>query len=246
MTLRISMMLGVSLLALLVFGLPQVAVSDGAGTMKSLAEMVRASVESFVRDRVTMPADSVAVTVDLPTFTVRPHEVADLSIDLFSSKPVVGTVPVKVVLLLNAGDQLTYAATARVRVFASVVVATERLDRHDIITGGALRAETREVTHLTDGYFTAPAEIEGKRVRRVITAGAVLRASDVEAIPLVGRGAGVTVAVVLGRVTVTSKATALEDGEIGEIIRVQDHTTGKRLLATVAGKGLVVLDESML
>ena len=246
MNVRIRRILRLSLLGLLVLALPEMALAGRADTMNSLTEMVRGSAESFVRDRVTMPADSVAVAIALPMFAVEPHEVVDFSLDLFSSKPVVGTVPVKVTFLLDGGGTLTYAVTARVRVYATVLVAAERLNRHEIVTGGALRAETREITRLTDAYFTMPAEVAGKRARRVISPGNMLRASDVEAVPLVDRGAGVTVAVLLGKVTVTSKAKALEDGEMGELIKVQDLTTGKRLVGTVAGKSLVVLDESML
>ena len=222
------------------------AVAGRAGTMKSLIEMVRGSVESFILDRVTMPADSVAVSVDLPFIAVEPHEIADFTLDLFSAKPVTGTVPVKVAFLLDGGGTITYAATARVRAFADVLVAAERLDRYEIITEGAFRVERREITNLTDAYFAEPADIVGKRARRVISPGTVLRASDIEVVPLVDRGAGVTIAVVLGKVTVTSKAKALEDGQMGELIKVQDLTTGKRLVGTVMGKSLVVLDERML
>ncbi len=246
MNVKIRLKLGLSLLGLLVLALPGIATAGRADTMNSLTEMVRGSVESYVRDRVTTPADSVAVAVALPMFAVEPHEVTDFRLDLFSTKPVIGTVPVKITFLLDGGGSLTYAATARVRVYASVLVAAERLNRHEIVTQEALRVETREITNLTDAYFTVPAEVAGKRARRVISPGNMLKASDVEAIPLVNRGAGVTVAIVLGKVTVTSKAKALEDGEMGEIIKVQDLTTGKRLVGTVAGKCLVVLDESML
>jgi flagella basal body P-ring formation protein FlgA len=235
-----------SLLGLVLVALAGTAVAGKAGTVRSLAETVRGSVESFLLDRITMPADSVAVAVTLPVFAVKPGEVADFSLDLLSTKPVRGTVPVKVTFLLTGGGSLAYAATARVRAFADVLVAAERLNRHEIVTEGALRVERREITNLTDAYFADAAAVEGKRTRRVMTPGTVIGASDVEAIPLVDRGMGVTVAVVLGKVTVTSKARALEDGEMGELIKVQDLTTGKRLVATVAGKSLVVLDESML
>jgi flagella basal body P-ring formation protein FlgA len=234
------------LLGLLILSIPGIAPAGLAGTVNSLSETVRRSVEDYVRCRVTQPGDSVAVSVDVPVFGVEPHEVADFALDLLSSKPVVGTVPVKVTFTLSGGGELTYAATARVRVFADVLVVDERLSRHEIVTGDALRTELREVTNLTDAYFTDAAEAEGKRARRVISPGRILKASDVERVPLVDRGAGVTVAVVLGSVTVTSKARALEDGEMGEIIKVQDLTTGKRLVGTVAARGLVVLDESML
>jgi len=242
---RLRLSVALALLGLAMLALPEIA-AGGGGTVKSLNETVRGSVEAFVHDRVTVPADSVAVSVDLPLFGVEPYEVSDIRLDLFSTKPVIGTVPVKVVFLLNTGEEVTYAATARVRAFASVLVAAERLNRHEILTSEALRIEKREITHITDAYYDDAAEVAGKRARRVISPGRIVKASDIEKVPLVDRGAGVTVAVVLGKVTVTSKARALEDGEMGEIIKVQDLTTGKRLVGTVAGKCLVVLDESML
>jgi flagella basal body P-ring formation protein FlgA len=227
-------------------GLRAPGAAAGPGTARSLAETVREAAKTYVRERVTMPADSIAVSVDLPLLSLKPGEVADFTLDLFSTKPVMGTVPVKITFLLTGGAEITYAATARVRAFASVLVAAERIGRHQVVAAGALRTERREITHLADACYSDPAEVTGKRARRVISPGTTLRVSDVEAVPLVDRGQGVTVAVVLGRVTVTSKAKALEDGEMGEIIRVQDLTTGKRLVGTVAGKGLVVLDETML
>jgi flagella basal body P-ring formation protein FlgA len=246
MTVRIGLVPLWLLLWVLLVAIPGIATAGQAGTAASLTETVRDAIESFVLERVTMPADSVAVSVDVPMFAVEPREVADFTLDLFSSKPVTGTVPVKVTFLLDRGGELTYAATARVRAFAAVLVAAERLSRHETVTGEALRTEKREITHLTDAYFTDPEEVTGKRARRVISPGRILKASDVERIPLVDRGEGVMVTVVLGRVTVTSKAKALEDGEMGDLIKVQDLTTGKRLVGTVAGKSLVVLDESML
>jgi flagella basal body P-ring formation protein FlgA len=234
-----------SLLGLVLTAFPGMAGGSPA-TRASLTETVRGSVESFVRERVTMPADSVAVTVDMPVFGIEPEDIADFRLDLFSAKRVAGTVPVKVTFILESGHELAYAATARVRAFASVLVAAERLDRHEIVRGKALRREKREVTNLTDAYFSDPEEVRGQRTRRVISPGRIITASDVEEVPLVDRGAGVMVTVVMGRVTVTSKAKALEDGDMGECIKVQDLTTGKRMVGMVAGKGLVVLDESML
>jgi len=238
------LLLGPVFLGLLILFQPAAAGPAGSGV--SLTDTVRSSLESFVRERITMPFDSVAVLTALPAFPVKSHEVLDFSLDLLSTRPVQGTVPVKVTLILNDGTTLGYAATARVRAYANLLVAAERLDRHETISAAALRVEKREITNLADAYFTDPAEIAGKRATRVLAPGTILKASEVEMIPLVDRGAGVTVSVVLNTVTVTSKAKALEDGDLGELIKVQDITTGKRLVGTVVGKGQVILDESVL
>jgi flagella basal body P-ring formation protein FlgA len=204
------------------------------------------SAASFLSQRVSTPGDSVSVVVDLPSLGVRSADIASYTFEILSAKPVAGTVPFKVNLLGKDGTETSLAATARVRIFDTVAVAARRVGRHEILVRGDIRLERREVTPLRDGYFTDPAELAGKRVRRVITSGYLLQTSDVEPVPVVERGSGVTVSVVMGAVTVTSKAKALEDGDLGDLIRVQEITTGKRLIGMVAGERLVILDKSML
>jgi flagella basal body P-ring formation protein FlgA len=237
---------GVLWLCLLLLTAVTVRADGLAGTRDAFATVLRESAESFVRQRITTPNDSAAVSVEIPSLGVNVSKIEDFEFELFSTRPVVGTVPLKVSLILDDGSTLAYAATARVRLYATVMVAAERLDRHEIVRASSVRPETREVTHVTDAYFADSEDLPGKRVTRIVSPGTLLRASDVEAIPLVERGSGVMVTVVVGRVTVTSRAKALQDGELGDVIKVEDLTTGKRYPATVAGASLVVLDETML
>jgi flagella basal body P-ring formation protein FlgA len=212
----------------------------------SLEARIRTEAVGFVSKRVSAPNDSMKITVDIPSVSLDAQEVRDIRYDLLSSRPVVGTVPLRVTLDLVDGAELPFTATARVRLFSTVAVASRKLGRHDTISEQDIRFERREVTLLADGYFTGPERVTGKRARRVISAGTLLRASDIEPIPLIERGSAVTVSVVIGAVTVTSKAKALEDGVLGAAIRVQDVNTRKRLTGIVTGPRLVVLDRTML
>jgi flagella basal body P-ring formation protein FlgA len=241
---RLALILGPVIIAV---AIPILALSQ-AGDIASAApgDPIHDSAVEFVSERVIAPHDSVNVMVELPTFPVDRDEIADFSFQLLSSKPVVGTVPFRASLILRDGSELAFAATARVRIYDTVAVTARRLGRHETVEAGDIRFERREVTLLRDGYFTAPREVTGKRTRRIITAGALVRASDVESVPLIERGSNVTVSVVIGPVTVTSTAKALEDGHMGETIRVRDHMTGKRLTCVVAGKRLVLLERAML
>lgn len=222
-----------------------VAVGKPEGDLTLRARLSDAAV-SFLKDRVSTPGDSVSVTVDLPPIGVRSAGVDHYTFELLSPKPVAGTVPFRVNLVCKDHTEISVTATARVRIFDIAAVAARRIGRHEVLAADDIRLERREVTQLRDGYFTYPAELAGKRVRRVIAAGYLLQTSDVERVPVVERGSGVTVSVVIGSVIVTSKAKALEDGELGELISVQEITTGKRLTGVVAGERLVILDKSML
>jgi flagella basal body P-ring formation protein FlgA len=225
---------------------PGLAVASGqagdAAVATSLKERIRESAAVFVSQRVSVPHDSVHVEVDLPAISTRTADVADFRFALLSTKQVAGTVPLKVTLSLRDGNKTSFTATARATLYNTVAVANTRLGRHEVISENDIRFEHRDVTRLADSYFCVPEQVVGKRVKRVTGVGTVLKSSDVEVIPLISRGSGVIVSIVVGAVSVTSKAKALEDGEMGELIRVQDLVTGKRLTGTVAGDRFVVLD----
>jgi flagella basal body P-ring formation protein FlgA len=233
-------------LSLLLTSLLSLGGFSEAAASGSLAETVREHVINLISQNITVPYDSISVSVDLPLFGLSAHEVVDFEVGLMSSKRVSGTVPVRVTLVRDGGEFVSYAVTARVRIYDKVLVAARRFNRHEVVTEDGVRLERRDITHISDAHFTDCNRVAGKRVKRVITPGTLIRLSDVEAIPLVARGSAVTLSVVMGPVIVTSKAKALEDGEMNELIKVQDMTTGKRLIGTVAGKRLVILDESML
>lgn len=131
------------------------------------------------------------------------------------------------------------SVSASVEVYADVLVADERLHRHAVIGPDAVRSERRDIRSLSDRFFRSVAEVVGKRSKCIIPEGDVLLGSDVEAVPVIERGEKVVVVVSLGQITVSARATALEDGAAGDVISVKNDRSGKRLSAVVVEKGVV-------
>ena len=75
-----------------------------------------------------------------------------------------------------------------------------------------------------------------KRTARSIRAGAALRADDLEPTPPVAHGQDIVVVATAGRVAIEAVARALEDGGVGDRIRVESPN-GRRYGATVTGPG---------
>jgi flagella basal body P-ring formation protein FlgA len=196
----------------------------------------------FLEGAVTVPHDSVAVAIDLPALPEAGGGIADYRFELLSSKSPAGSVGLRITLFLKDGSTLPVLATARVRIYDRLCVAARRIDRHESLGEESLRIERREVTSLADGYYWDVAKVTGKRTKRVISVGSIIQASDVQGVPLVARGSGVVVSVVIGAVTVVSKGKALEDGDLGQVITVEHLVTRRHLTGTVTGKGLVVLE----
>ena len=223
------------------------AFGGGAAGASSLADRIAGETAAFVTQRVTLPYDSICVNVDVPAIAARAAEVAHFEVDLYGTpKAVVGTVPVKVTVVLNDGQTIPYSATARVRIWSEAAVSARRLKRHDIVNEGDFRMEKREVTNAVDGYFAAGEEVLGMRTTRVISPGGLLTMSSVEPVPLVSRGSDVSVTIVIGAVAITSRGKALEDGDLGSLIDVRDCATGKRVTGEVTGEKSVVLKVSRL
>jgi flagella basal body P-ring formation protein FlgA len=79
--------------------------------------------------------------------------------------------------------------------------------------------------------------IVGARVRRTIAAGGAIAADAVSAPSLVRSGDEVTTLVRVGPVLAQGRATALEDGAFGSIVRVQVEK--RRLRGRVSAAGAV-------
>ncbi|VVE50389.1 hypothetical protein PCO31110_04710 [Pandoraea communis] len=85
----------------------------------------------------------------------------------------------------------------------------------------------------------AQASLAATRLRRVVRAGQVLSADDVESVPDVIRGGTAMLTVTWGAVVVESPVEVLQDGRQGELIRVRPRTSSEAVLARVVGRGML-------
>jgi len=95
--------------------------------------------------------------------------------------------------------------------------------------------EVREFTSVPRGLVPAAEDPAGWRAIRPLSPGTVLAAGTVERVPLVWKGRAVSIAAQAGPVWVSAPGVALEDGRLGEIVRVQNSLSGYVLQARVVG-----------
>jgi flagella basal body P-ring formation protein FlgA len=74
---------------------------------------------------------------------------------------------------------------------------------------------------------------------RNLTAGNVVRRSDLMKPQLVRRGEPVTIRIVAGALVITASGRALNGGGQGEMVRVVTNTTNRTLDGTIDGSGTV-------
>ncbi|MEO2068742.1 MAG: flagellar basal body P-ring formation chaperone FlgA, partial [Desulfurobacteriaceae bacterium] len=128
--------------------------------------------------------------------------------------------------------------TLRVEKKQSVVVAKKNIPKGKIIT-----FEDLEVVKLPESKakntFLSKEEVIGRVARRDIRKGEVIRERDILPHFIVFKGKPVKVVYSSGTIHIEILGIALENGSLGDIIKVKNISTGKVLLCRVIGNGIV-------
>ncbi|MDR3231988.1 MAG: flagellar basal body P-ring formation chaperone FlgA [Synergistaceae bacterium] len=88
-------------------------------------------------------------------------------------------------------------------------------------------------------YASRPAEVVGRTLRKNLSQGEPIALNSVVGVPIIEKGKGVMIVVHNGGLTVRTKGEALEDGFMGETIRVRNLSSKVVLSAVVVGKDTV-------
>lgn len=87
-------------------------------------------------------------------------------------------------------------------------------------------------------------QLKGMSPRRPVRAGEPLRLSDMEPPVLVGKGAQVDVVYKTGALTLTARGRALEDGAIGDVVRIMNIRSNRTIEGTVSAPNTISIDAS--
>ncbi len=132
--------------------------------------------------------------------------------------------------------------SADIEVYADVVVTTRPLGRYKIITGDDVHLAVMNLAKLPSGVITTCKDVVGKRTRRSIDANTVLQPNLVELPPLVRRGDIVLIVAESEGLKVTALGRIKEKGTKGQIVRVENIDSHKRIYARVLDSNHVKVD----
>lgn len=148
--------------------------------------------------------------------------------------------PKKVMRLLvaAAGSDLPVAEiVASAERWRRVAVANRLLGRKECLRPEDWHWEERRVDSLQRDTVRRSEDLAGKRVRKVLTAAEIITAHALEPIPDVRSGQRLRLFVRGDRVMVSLEAEALEEGCIGDCLRLKNPDSGKVVIARIAQPG---------
>lgn len=198
---------------------------------------VRAAIVRAIEERVALPNAVVDITVD----DVRIHGgVVGAGLRATPDAGSRAGGPMRFILHaagVGARGPRVGSADAVVRLQARYARATRALGPGTILAPADIAAVAGDPGRVPLQPLPQADALVGARLRRTIAAGGAIAADAIAAAPLVRSGDEVATMVRVGPVVAQGRATALEDGALGAIVRVQIEK--RRLRGRVRGAGEV-------
>jgi len=132
-------------------------------------------------------------------------------------------------------------AKVRVAIRRTRMMAIQNLRAGQVIETGQVRRETAEVFPSADSFAVTVEQVEGRVLRRAVTAGSPLPLNLLSEARDVERGDQVRVEATSGPATVGMTGRAESAGSRGETILVRNLASGKSFRAQVTAKGTVAV-----
>jgi flagella basal body P-ring formation protein FlgA len=194
------------------------------------ALLVERSAEPIARIELP-PLESLAAAAAIPG--------ARVDVALASERAEPGTNALTVTITRGEAQLRRAVVNAQLWVAREVVVAARALRARETLEAGDVTRETRELATPRADALQEEELALGRRLRRHVGAGEILRAGWLESAPLVRRGDRVTLRLAHGALTIETVGRAEEDGALGASVRVRNVASKRELTGRVAAEGVV-------
>ena len=128
---------------------------------------------------------------------------------------------------------------AQVAHFLPVVVAQNDLPRRTRLAAPLLTLQEVDVSKLRGDYFTSIHQLQGVETRNRVRAGEVISSTNLIAAAAVNKGEQIVIVATNAKISVRMLGEALDNGKIGEQIRVRNLQSGRVIRALVVARGRV-------
>lgn len=152
-----------------------------------------------------------------------------------------GPTLVNVAIQTNGRIYTKIGVRYNVRIFDNVLVASRAIGADEPLTSGNVALQRMDTGPLGNGYLTDYRQIAGLIARRPIAPGTVLTEISLEKPLIIKRGSNVTILARKGDLEVSAPGLAMQDGTLGQIVRVQNITSKHYLTATVLSSDEVLV-----
>lgn len=195
------------------------------------AALIRKVKDVGVRGEIDVQFDSHAPEMVLPS-----NQSADFNLANFDYDPVSKRFRCEVIAQRNSLPISGHFAVKR-----HVPVLAHRLEVGTVIASNDIDWIDVPEERLAGNAITEGDQLVGREIRHAVGEGDVIRTNDVSAPRLVTRGTLVTMKIQTPVMVITTQGRSLQDGALGDVIRVINTQSNRTIEGTVTAQGTVTI-----
>jgi len=154
---------------------------------------------------------------------------------------IIGSHRFSLIFRVDGKVQANLALRIELAALAPVAVAASDLPRGAVLSLKDVRLSEKDISGLRE-YYKGTETLLGKGLRRAVKSGEVIHEGMLAILPVVHRGELVILTVRSAGLMLTASGQALENGGLGEIIRVRNNSSQKEVSGRIVGPGKVDLE----
>ena len=162
-------------------------------------------------------------------------------VELYPDFKPVGSIIVPVQVYVDGQEKEKLFLRTKVSVYDDIVVAKTRLQRGDIIGTVEAVIEERDIAALNSGVIRDLNDVYGKQAKTYIPKENPIYDFMVMDRPLVKRNDKVKMLISSEGILISADGIAMEDGNMGQTIKVKNLTSGKEIMCIVNATGEVTI-----
>ena len=215
--------------------------STAEARMLEASEVAKAAIDEVYRQADVQPGDErLQVRVlSLPEGIEVPEGEVQLQVDLLYGLRYNAPTVARVVVMQDMQKVGQTILRLDVRRYQEVVVAARMLPGKTLLQPGDLKKLRLETGRLPNGFLLDSSKALGQQLQRPLRSGEVLMDSMLLQPIAMHRGAAVTIQVRQGDMIVSAAGEALQDGSVGQRIRVQNLVSKRIVTAKVIDEATV-------
>lgn len=166
----------------------------------------------------------------------------ELPLETFSPSNTLSAGKATVEVKCSAPKPWKLYVTANISLEVPVVVARHDLSRGTAIGANDVQLLTQDTNHLLRGHFESLSQVVGRTLKRNLRRNQVVTPSLLVVQKTISRGQTVTILAGRSGIEVRMKGKALGNGNPGDLIRVQNLASKKKLEARIMSAGMVRIE----
>lgn len=217
---------------------PQLA--EAIGTVLLPVQEVQSAVDQYVQQKLAGKDWSYSVRqIALPySVKVSPGN-RDIELIVPPAWEGWGSVNLNALVRVNGIVEKNLSVRVHVDAQADLVVAARQLPAGTVLSADDLQMLKMDLAQAAGYPVTSMQDAVGKKVRIALRSGAVVKSNQLVAVPVVVSGQLVTIVAESGGLRITIAGRAKSSGGTGDLVRVQNLSSGKELPARVVDASTV-------